>query len=112
MVKVLFKEEDGVLSLTLDGHAGQADIGRDIVCSACSILAYTVAEYVKEAKRKGDLEDMPEIELESGYACITCKPKDDAYHVLYGAYVFAMVGYDLLAKSYPQFVELEQFGMV
>ncbi len=112
MLKVFFKEDDGRLTLTLDGHAGQADIGRDIVCSACSILAYTVAEFVKEAARKGDLEETPEVELECGYACITCEPKEDAYHVLYGAYMYALVGYDLLAKSYPQFVELQQFGMV
>ena len=110
MLKVTFEEKEGKLTLKLDGHAGQAAIGHDIVCASCSVLAYTVAQLVKVAEAQGDLKTTPEIKLESGDAIISCEPIDEAYSGLYAAYMFAEVGYDLLARSYPQYVELIPFG--
>ena len=50
MLKATFEEANGKISLTIEGHADQAEYGKDIVCSACSILAYTVAQFVKDAE--------------------------------------------------------------
>lgn len=110
MVKVTFEEKDDKLTLKIEGHAGQADIGHDIVCSSCSILAYTVAQLVTNAKGIGDLKSPPEIKLDSGDAIISCEPTEEAYNALYSAYMFAEVGYNLLAHNYPQFVEFKSFG--
>jgi uncharacterized protein YsxB (DUF464 family) len=110
MLKVTFEEKDGKLTLKLEGHAGQADIGHDIVCSSCSILAYTVAQIVKDCGACRKLKDDPEIKLESGYGFISCKPKRKAYAELRYAYYVAEIGYVLLAHNYPQFVELKLLG--
>ena len=110
MLKVTFEEKDGTLSLKLEGHAGQADIGHDIVCSSCSILAYTVAQIVKDYAVEGKLKAEPIIKLESGDSVISCKPKKNACAELQYAYYVAKVGYILLAHNYPQFVELKMFG--
>ena len=110
MLKASFDEKDGILTLKLDGHAGQADIGRDIVCSSCSILAYTVAQFVKETQDKGLLEEFATIKLESGDTVISCKPVDDMLIDMQNIYLFAEKGYHLLAHNYPQFVELKTFG--
>lgn len=110
MVKVTFEEKDNKISLKIDGHAGQADIGHDIVCSSCSILAYTVAQLVTNAKGMGDLKSDPEIKLEVGEGIITCEPVEEAYDAIKSAYLFAEVGYNLLAHNYPQFVEFKPFG--
>ena len=110
MLKVTFKEKDNRLTLELEGHAGQADIGHDIVCSSCSILAYTVAQIVKDCEVCGKLKTYPTIVLEKGEAVISCEPKDDAYVEVQHAFYVAKVGYTLLAHNYPQFVELKMFG--
>ena len=110
MLKVIFEDTDNKLTLKLDGHAGQADIGHDIVCASCSILAYTVAQLVKVAEAQGDLKNAPEIKLESGDAIISCEPIDEARNGLLAAYMFAETGYNLLAHNYPQYVDLKPFG--
>ncbi len=109
MVKVTFEEKDNKLTLKLEGHAGQASKGQDIVCSSCSILAYTVAQLVTNAKGMGELKSIPEIKLEAGEGCISCEPSEESYTALKSAYLFAEVGYILLAHNYPRYVELKQF---
>ena len=110
MLKVIFEQKDNKLSLKLEGHAGQADIGHDIVCASASILAYTVAQFVKEAESSGCLNSTAEIKLDSGDSVISCNPKDDMLIDMQNIYLFAEKGYHLLAHNYPQFVELMPFG--
>jgi uncharacterized protein YsxB (DUF464 family) len=112
MLKVSFEEKEGKLTLKLDGHAGQAESGHDIVCSSCSILAYTVAQIVNSAERMGELKTGPELILEVGEGIVSCEPKEEAYAAVKSAYLFAEVGYALLAHNYPQFVEHKPFGTV
>ena len=107
MVNVTFTESGKILSLRLEGHAGYADIGKDIVCASCSILAYTVAQFVMEAENKGDLASPPQIDLESGNTIISCEPNnEDAFLAIKYMYLFSTVGYALLAHNYPQYVRL------
>ena len=110
MLKVTFTAEGDKLSLVADGHAGQADIGHDIVCSACSILAYTVAQIVTNESKDGGLKASPVILLENGNAEIVCEPTAEKYNEILHAYYVAEVGYTLLAHNYPQFVDLTVFG--
>ena len=110
MLKVIFEQKDNKLTLKLKGHAGQANIGQDIVCASCSILAYTVAQFVKEAETSGYLKSPAEIKMESGDSVISCEPVDDMLIDMQNVYLFAEKGYHLLAHNYPQFVELKQFG--
>jgi uncharacterized protein YsxB (DUF464 family) len=107
MVKVTFTEKGNTLSLRLEGHAEYAEHGRDIVCASCAILAYTVAQFVMEAENKGDLAVPPQIDLESGNTIISCETNDDdAFLAIKNMYLFATVGYALLAHNYPQYVRL------
>ena len=110
MLKVIFEQKDNKLSLRLEGHAGQADIGHDIVCASCSILAYTVAQFVKEADESGYLKSPATIKMESGDSIISCEPIDDMLIDMQNIYLFAERGYTLLAHNYPQFVDLKSFG--
>ena len=112
MLKVYFEKDEMELTLRVMGHAGQANIGNDIVCSACSILAYTVAQLVKNADEVGDLKYPPEIKLDSGDAVISCIPTESTYCTILGIFMFAEVGYKLLAKNFPQYVDLKAFGTV
>ena len=101
MINVTFTERDEKLSLRLEGHAGYAEHGRDIVCASASILAYTLATIV------GDFGINSTINLESGNTTIECECTDHPLmDVVRDAFNFANVGYSLLAHNYPQYVRL------
>lgn len=115
MISVSLKicDKKRYLRLKVKGHAKQADIGQDIVCASASILTYTVAQIVTDMKKKELLETEPTVILDSGNATVTCICKtESAYAEAFSAFYVAMVGYQLLAHNYPQFVELNIVGEV
>jgi uncharacterized protein YsxB (DUF464 family) len=109
MLNVTFGQKDNKLTLSLEGHTGYAETGKDIVCSACSILAVTVAQFVYEAEKSGYLKSSAVIKLHSGDTVVSCEPKDEMLIDIQNVYLFAQKGYELLAHNYPQHVELKQF---
>lgn len=112
MIQVRFeKSEDGkTLILAVKGHSGQAEMGHDIVCSAASILAYTVAQMVKTMREEGKLKKNPHIRMESGDSTITCKPTKQFFNEALHTYRVAQTGYELLAHTYPDYVRIIKFG--
>ena len=112
MVRAEFftNKEAGSITLKLTGHAGQAKSGEDIVCSAASILAYTVAQTLQFQYEEGGLKKKPHIKLAPGDTVIIAKPKPEYYEEALHTFFVAQVGYCLLANTYPQYVELSSFG--
>ena len=112
MIHIKFgKSEDGkTIDLTMNGHAGYADEGQDIVCSAASILAYTAAQVVRWMHEDGKLQNNPKINLEPGDIQIVCTPKEDALQEALHTYSVVQVGCRLLAQTYSEFVSLKMFG--
>ena len=110
MIKVVLNEKDGEISLTVKGHAGMADVGKDIVCASASILAYTVGQTVKWMSESNLLTEAPIVSIENGNAQIVCKPKEDQFSFAYACFSFAQTGYTLLAHNYKEFVRIKQFG--
>ena len=94
------------LALKVEGHAGYAEIGKDIVCASASILAYTMAQCVRDAEMEGNLVAPPKIVLEGGEAFILCEPTEDSLPDMENVFLFARKGYELLAHNYPQYVRL------
>ena len=113
MIDVRFyaDKKSGKISLEVKGHAGQAESGKDIVCSAASILAYTVAQMVKYAYIDDQLKEIPKIELNEGdaIAIISCIPKKEFKNNIYHTYRVAQTGYHLLLHNYPEYVKLTSF---
>ena len=112
MVKAEFftNKESGSITLKLTGHAGQDEHGKDIVCSAASILAYTVAQALQFQYEEDGLKKKPHLKLEPGDTVIIAKPKPECYAETLHTFFVAQVGYHLLAKTYPQYVTLSSFG--
>ena len=112
MIKATFahyKNSDTII-LSVEGHAGQAEKGQDIICSAASILAYTVAQYVKHVDKLGGITVKPRIELEEGHMLIVVSPTEEYIAEVLNAFFVAEVGFSLLTQNYPQYVELKMFG--
>ncbi len=111
MINITFSEdkEAGSLILTMDGHAGTAPEGSDIVCSAASILGSTLAQTLSFMYDHGRLKKKPHISMEKGKLKIIAKPKDEALQETRLVYWYTEVGMALLATNYDNFVALKPF---
>jgi uncharacterized protein YsxB (DUF464 family) len=91
-----------VRSCRIEGHAGAAARGFDIVCAAVSVLARTFARALAGRRGVTAASSAPErgvFELAASY--------DEAGRdFLAGAGVFALEGFKSLAEEYPAFVSL------
>lgn len=111
MIRAEFeKDEQEYISLRVEGHAGQAEKGKDIVCAAASILAYTVGQSITQMHKQGWLKKKPHINLKEGKGLITCIPKEEYFEECLMVFFVAEVGYTLLHNNYPQFVDVKPFG--
>ncbi len=83
------------LDLTVQGHAGYAEPGKDIVCSAVSILTSTLAYLLSP----GDFERCFEPELSAFRAIVP----DEGLKKRYRPYFeFVMEGLRMLQAAYPE----------
>lgn len=93
------------MTLWLDGHAGYAPEGQDIVCAAASMLAAALVEYVLDRVEPDDLGDC---ELRTGHARLDVHPAgDDAIRDCRCAFRMAETGFALLARQYPECVVVD-----
>lgn len=93
------------LSLRMKGHAGSAEIGKDLVCASASILAYTLAQNIKDQEQ---FCEKTTIKLQEGDATIACIPKPEAHRgmqILYAAFVR---GFELLQANFPDKVSVQR----
>ena len=92
--------------LTMQGHACAAEKGHDIVCSAASVLAYTLAASVVNMDKLGRLENCV-VRLDEGDTEINCKPGFAAECVATLIYDTICAGFELIAETYPDNVKYE-----
>lgn len=112
MISVKFNQdaETETISLKVEGHAGQNEKGKDIICSAASILSYTVAQYLNYVHTCKGLQKKPRVDIKDGDVLIVAKPTKEFEAEVLNAFFVAEVGYSLLAHNYPEYVELSMFG--
>ena len=100
MVNVAFEREAGGYRMTVTGHAGQGPKGADLVCAACSILAYTLVRRVRAldpaAVRVRDEGDFELFVRAAGGQEAACR----------GAFETVRAGFELLAENYPKAVKV------
>ena len=101
------KPSNGSIHMTLKGHANAAPKGEDLVCSAATMLAYTVAQAVQFMDEQGKLQKRPKIHIVEGDAVIIATPTEDAYAEALHTFWVAQCGVHVLAHNYPQHVTLE-----
>lgn len=94
----------GTCVLRMTGHAGQADVGRDIVCAAASILCYTAAQTALDLHERGMLRKKPRVDIGKGDATVTLCPRQDAAAEVTVALRTVATGFALLAHHYPEYV--------
>ena len=106
MIEIKFKPQ--TLELSVTGHAGAAEKGKDIVCSAVSMLFYTLAQAVTDSEDM--LTEAPVIEIEDGNGSVSCKPKDVFLATMQRTYWTVLTGFELLTQGYKDYVSFSVVG--
>lgn len=101
MIEVVFYREHN--RLTVKGHAQSNEPGRDLICSACSILALTMAANVGHMHESGCVTGAVTT-LEEGNAEISCTPKDKYKASVKQTFVSVCVGFEILASKFPDYI--------
>lgn len=101
MIDIVYNIKD--YTVTIDGHAGSADPGKDLICAAVSALAHTLEANLQQLESVGALERMI-AELEKGQGRFVFIP-----HVGHSAFVrhtvtAVCVGFEILASRAGEFV--------
>ena len=107
MIQVIYYRQYN--RVTVEGHAGSGPDGHDLVCSAVSALALTLAGNVSYMDAQGAVYSVV-TDLKEGKAEIQCTPyrryKDSVSQI----YRAICVGFELLATKYPANISYEVRG--
>ena len=99
MIRVVYHRDYCRVSVT--GHAGSDEKGKDLICASASILAYTLAEYVKKVKEEDKVKFDLTI-LEEGDTIISCSPYYENKTEITTVFDAICRGFELLARDYPE----------
>lgn len=98
----------GSMTLSLKGHSGMAEPGKDIVCASATMLAYTLADNVARMFEEDKLKRQPQIKMNRGDVYISARPKGEFYDEVNLVYQVILSGYALLCKNYPQYIKSDK----
>lgn len=107
-VKIHTTPNNSSLSLSIRGHAGAAEVGQDLVCASASILAYTLAQLIKDYANKDMLKGKAKILMRKGSSTITCIPKEEYWETIAYTFYVIQTGLNLLAHNYPQYIVMTE----
>ena len=110
MVQIVFIRSGYKRCLKVSGHAGFAEQGKDIVCAAASMLAYTLGQTVINMHANDQLAEEPVMEFASGDAAITCTPKDEYRELTDAAMWVIENGARCLEATFPDYVRVHRVG--
>jgi uncharacterized protein YsxB (DUF464 family) len=106
MITVKIKSSRNGGSFVMTGHSGYSDAGTDIVCSAASIIAYSLAETILRMRKEDKLLTDPTVQFKPGDVKIKFRVKSDNAYESYDALQFANTGMLLLTKAHPANVQI------
>ena len=95
--------------LTVKGHAYSGESGYDLICSACSILTYTLASNVYNMNENGQIRNII-VDLQPGNAVVSCNTNKKFKSIVTMIFDSICAGYELLANDYPENITYEIRG--
>lgn len=104
MTNIEIREKDGRFELKVEGHSGYASRGSDIVCSAISILCFTLLNEIMEKDEKAL---KMRYQQKDGYFYLSFSNRHD--ECLKAVFYAVCNGLQMVAEQYPKFVLLRFF---
>lgn len=110
MIQITFIKNGDKHCMTVTGHAGYAEKGKDVVCAGATMLAYTMAQSIAGMAANNQLADDYVLEIASGDAAMSYIPKEE-YKAL-GKHIAwtIMNGAKCLETMYPEYVRVYKIG--
>ena len=99
MIRIVYQRDRH--SVFIRGHAGSGEAGHDLVCAAASILAYTIAAYVKNMEAIGAASYSISV-LRAGEAEIACTPIAERRGEIANVLDSLCEGFAILAREFPK----------
>ena len=94
------------LRLEVNGHAGYAEEGKDIVCAAISMLTDALGGVLEEAEERGRCEH--KIRDGDGSTVITADPTMGSRQEIKAYFRMAVTGFRMLQEQYPKHIEIRE----
>lgn len=95
--------------LSVRGHAGSADKGEDLICSAASILVHTLAANVEHMQEAGIVTKVTK-DIRDGDAVIGCVAAKGYGSTVASTYQSVCVGFEILASKFPEYISFKICG--
>ena len=101
MIRVAYFRNGNDHELSINGHAGYAEHGQDIVCAGVSAIAFALLGYLEECEDEVEELDGPIVECGSIY--ISCTGNQN----IATAFHMAVCGLKQIADSYADYVDIQ-----
>ena len=105
MIRVYYSRGEGEHELTINGHAGYAEYGKDIVCAGVSAIAFALLGWLEHNQE--ELTEMEELMVEDGQVYISCAGSEKVTT----AFQVALMGLVQIARAHPEYVDIEYSGI-
>lgn len=93
-------------TLAVQGHAGAAPYGQDLVCAAVTGLVYALAQRLTELEQEGAFKGSALIKLTSGEAQISVIPREQYISQVQENFDLIRSGLTLLQHHYPNQIKV------
>lgn len=97
MIRVNYCREGDRHRLTVDGHAGYAPAGSDIICAGASAISFALLGYLQQCDA-----EMTECDVSAGSLTVDCRGGERVA----GAFDMALCGWLNIAANYPHHVDV------
>lgn len=104
MIRVVYDRAN--YKVTVDGHAGSAERGRDLVCAAVSTLVMTLASNAVHLVGTRCVDEHTII-VEEGKSLIKLSPVRKMRHVVLNTMDSICAGFDVLVGLCPEFISYQ-----
>lgn len=103
MTTAIFKQSEYIYEVDIQGHADFNKNGPDIVCSACSCLAYTLLQTAIALKADGAIRELhSDIDEETGAFYLKVCSTMDGTERVDASFETIANGFSILQKDYPK----------
>lgn len=99
MTVIQYKADDNSFDLTMDGHAGYAPAGSDIVCAGISALLFALCRRLDDVSSDADID----LREDGGSAHIRSSGRQSME-----AFYTVLSGLDLIASYYPEYITIKK----
>lgn len=104
MIRVRYEKDGEMHTLSVNGHAGYAEKGEDIVCAGVSALVYALIGWLENNSEDAKFVSIDE---RGGEAVVACEGDEKVAAVFY----MAAIGIESIMNIYPDHVDIEIVGI-